>query len=139
MPSSQHRPLPKNANVPRPSNPEARKFHTKTSGPRSLNSQEVNWYNQSQRIARFWSKEAPEYKLPEVDLDILAKRSKPSKLEAAIAQKTMDTMAEWPSDSCSGRWYNKNGKLMVAYFADRLNKIVRAMLLRTRSRAKLVG
>lgn len=80
---------------------------------------ENSFMRKSEKLTNRWVKYAASFVLPDVDLDELAARPKQSKNEMAKALAIVAEMESWPSDACSGRWKDKNGKLMVAYFADR--------------------
>lgn len=85
----------------------------------------------------YWSKNAPTFYIPGVKIyylsqiasifcisgvkiDQLAKRSKPSKADKAYAIKTMDEMADWESHAFSAKFADEDGKLLAAYFSNRI-------------------
>lgn len=70
--------------------------------------------------AKKWLTSTPSFDLPDIDLASLEKRPKNNKADRASAAKMVQVMNEWPADACSGRWYDKKGRLMVAVFADNI-------------------
>jgi ATP/maltotriose-dependent transcriptional regulator MalT len=71
-------------------------------------------------MAQKWLEETPEFVLPKASLDQLAKRPKNTKAAIKQAEQKMGEMKAWPSDACSGKWYDSEGKLLLAGFAEHI-------------------
>jgi hypothetical protein len=69
-----------------------------------------------------WDAQVPTFTL-DVDWETLANRPKNSAKEKAAGEKVMKEMADWPADACSGRWTDRNGRLLLAYFADHIEQV----------------
>lgn len=120
MTSRSYRPPVAKANVPRPSLKKFTAHHLQSKKQRSKKSRWDLWAAKAAWIARRWSFYSPIFELPGVSINELAARPKPSERHKAAAQAQIDLMQDWPSDACSGRWVDKESKLMIAYFADRI-------------------
>jgi hypothetical protein len=70
-----------------------------------------------------WLLYTPSYVLPDVSLDDLHLRSTNSSADMDLANDIISHMREWPADACSGRWFDRDGKLMVAVFAEHIDTV----------------
>jgi hypothetical protein len=61
--------------------------------------------------------------MPEIDLSVFEKAPKNAKKAVKNAEILMKNMASQIPDACSGRWYDKTGRLMVAVFADHIKSV----------------
>jgi hypothetical protein len=121
----QERPLPKSAPVMPPELPALPLNEEIQSRHRSLQKAAERWENTCRRRAKAWSNKAPTYTLPNVCLETLAARGKNNQKDRDKAEEQMKKMEDWPTDACSGRWLDCNGKLLVAGFADQIiNEVV---------------
>ena len=59
----------------------------------------------------------------DVDWETLADRPKNSAKDKAAGEKVMKEMADWPVDACSGHWTDRNGRLLLAYFANHIEQV----------------
>ena len=61
--------------------------------------------------------------MPEIILSELENAPKNAKAAVKDAEMIMKDMALQIPDACSGRWYDKEGRLMVAVFADHIKSV----------------
>jgi hypothetical protein len=81
----------------------------------------AEWWEKTCRChAKAWSNKALTYTLPNVCLETLAARGKNNQEDRDKAEEQMKKMEDWPTDACSGRWLDCEGKLLVAGFADQI-------------------
>jgi hypothetical protein len=91
-----------------------------TNRGRSHEATTAKWILSCQERGQLWLKHTPSFILPGVDLDLLQKRGKNLASDIEKAQTIINSMSSAPADSCSGRWYDKDGKLMLVAFADHI-------------------
>ena len=65
----------------------------------------------------------PSFVLPGTSLATLSQRAKNTRLGIQKAGQVVATMETWPSDACSGHWYDEEGKLLIAAFADHIYEV----------------
>jgi hypothetical protein len=58
--------------------------------------------------------------MPYADLADMEKQPKNRPQDIEIQMKKMDEMRLQTADACSGRWFDKSGRLMVAVFANHI-------------------
>ena len=75
------------------------------------------------RRALAWEQCAPTFSLIDTSLDALSQRPRNAKKGIELAEQKMAEMSSWPSDACSGRWYDEDGKLLIAAFSDHILEV----------------
>jgi hypothetical protein len=110
--------------VPSPTVKELPGWFRNPSKKRSNKKNEDRFWRAVDKNLERWSTLAPTFKL-DVDWKDLSPRPKNTVAEIAAAQAIMDEMRTWEADSCSGRWTDRNGKLLLAYFADLIQPVSR--------------
>jgi hypothetical protein len=78
------------------------------------------WANASLYRAKQWLDNTPSFTMPYADLADMEKQPKNRPEDIEIQIKKMDKMRLQTADACSGRWFDKSGRLMVAVFADHI-------------------
>jgi hypothetical protein len=111
------KPLPRHALVPEPTANQLPAWNSPISTIHSLAARWKSWFRTSDHIASKWAAQAPTFHL-DVDFNELASAPKNTPAALKKAQDKIDGMKDWLADACSGRWVDRNGKLLVAYFAD---------------------
>jgi hypothetical protein len=61
--------------------------------------------------------------MPDADLADMEKQPKNRPEDVELEIKNMDKMRLQTADACSGRWFDKSGRLMVAVFADHIVQV----------------
>lgn len=61
--------------------------------------------------------------LPDISLEHLVGMDKNLAKDRDAAAQKVASMENWPADSCSGRWYDKDKKLLLAAFADHIVEV----------------
>jgi hypothetical protein len=69
-----------------------------------------------------WDAQVPTFKL-DVDWQELSSRPKNTDKDKEAGEAVMEEMKEWKADSCSARWTDRNGKPLLAYFADHIELV----------------
>lgn len=115
------RPLPYHVPVQAPAITRLPTKSTSVTQRRSNHSHLSRFTRACKTRAQLWLATAPSFTLPTVDLNQLRSRPKNTKDHIEKAQNCMKEMRTWPADACSGRWYDKNGQLVVAGFAYHIN------------------
>jgi hypothetical protein len=117
------RPLPKDAPVRAPTVSTLPSRAGSVNQRRSKLSYEERWRRTCKHRAQQWLNSTPQFILSGISLTHLAGRPKNSAKDKEIAAKTVLSMQNWAADSCSGRWYDENGNLLVAAFADHIEEV----------------
>ena len=86
----------------------------------SLQVEQARWAEGCRKRAERWKRSTPSFALSGVSLSTLRDRKKNTVKDREKAIRQMEAMGDWPSDCCSGRWYDKEGNLLVACFADHI-------------------
>ncbi|KAG0702285.1 hypothetical protein DFH29DRAFT_509642 [Suillus ampliporus] len=73
-----------------------------------------------QRSAKYWSRFAPTFRIPDVKLNQLAARPKPCLADKSRAQRVMRSMKNWEADCFSAKFCDADGQLLAAYFSNRV-------------------
>jgi hypothetical protein len=81
------------------------------------------WVNDCQDRANTWLKLTPSFVLPNVKLEQLEMQPCNRPEDVALAKETMKAMESQEADTCSGRWYDQSGRLMVAVFTDHISLV----------------
>jgi hypothetical protein len=124
QPKKRPRVAKSHALVPTPDVEELPGWYWKPSKKRSDKKDEQRFARAVDKNLEGWSSLAPTFKL-DVDWKDLSPRPKNTVAELAAAQATMDEMRTWEADACSGRWTDRHGKPLLAYFADLIQPVSR--------------
>lgn len=88
-------------------------------GSRSVNSQEKAINRSHVRRALLWNQSVPTFRVNVGQADLAARpKNTPSELETARAK--IYEMRDWPAIACSGKWIDRDGKLLLAVWADHI-------------------
>lgn len=74
----------------------------------------------AQHASKYWMKSTPTFCIPNVKVEELAQRSKPSKSDKAQAAQVMEEMTDWESHAFSAKFADADGNLLAAYFSNRI-------------------
>jgi hypothetical protein len=113
-------PIPRDAPVPTPSLSVLPSMVQTVKQRRSPEAEEQRWVETCHHRANLWLQKAPEFVLPNVNLEDLEKAPKNSTKEISKVEAKMKKMKAWPTDASSGRFYDDQGTLMLAVFADQI-------------------
>ena len=122
------RPAPKDAPVPTPTVSQL-PAKEEPSTRRSEGQNWTRWIETCRKRAHLWQRETPSFTMPDIDLAHFEQQPKNRKKDVKLAEMKMREMESQTADACSGRWYDKSGRLMVAVFADHILTVSLALQL----------
>ena len=85
-------------------------LHVKKSAKSSPAQERAKAVSRARQLAILWKETVPSFRVQDIFLSKLNKRTKNNKKDITLLDKVIEHMKDTPADACSGIWQDKEGK-----------------------------